>query len=107
MPRWHCAQVSAMLARFTLERGSALGSSWCGGWQLAHRAGTFREYVGEAESSLPRVPCGLWQSRQRGASGLPWAANVPCLLSRYWPTTFSWQMEQSTLLAMVLQALTL
>ena len=25
MPRWHCAQVSAMLARFTLERGSLAG----------------------------------------------------------------------------------
>ena len=53
------------------------------------------------------VPCGLWQSWQRGASGLPCAASVPCVLSRYCPTTFSWQMEQSTLLWIVLHALTL
>src|SRR5579885_2602965 len=35
MPRWHCAQVRATLARFTLERGSRAGSSWCALWQSA------------------------------------------------------------------------
>ena len=40
-------------------------------WHLAHRAGTLREKVGEFESFLPSVPCGPWQSRHAGASGLP------------------------------------
>ena len=40
MPRWHCAQVRAMLARLTLERGSEAGSSWCAVWQSAQSAVT-------------------------------------------------------------------
>ena len=37
-----------------------------------------------------------WQSRQAGASGLPFAASCPWVLLRYVSTTSAWQTEQST-----------
>src|ERR1035437_1133193 len=72
-------------------------------WHVAHSAGTLRGKVGEAESVLPRVRWGTWQSWQVGASELPCAARVPWVLSRYCLTWLSWQMEQSTLAVMVSQ----
>src|ERR1039457_2289431 len=89
-----------MLVCLPVYRRAALWPVW---WQLAQSAGTLRGNVGEAESFLPRVWCGLWQSWQVGASGLPWAASVPWELSRYWLTSDSWQIEQSALAGMVSQ----
>jgi hypothetical protein len=42
MPWWHLLQVWTRLARLTVERGSAGGSSPCGVWQSAQVAVTTR-----------------------------------------------------------------
>src|ERR1035441_10765444 len=89
-----------MLVCLPVYRRAALCPVW---WHWAQSAGTLRGKVGDAESVLPRVWCGLWQSWQVGASELPCAESVPWVLSRYWLTWASWQMEQSTFAGRVSQ----
>src|ERR1035437_1125253 len=88
-----------MCSCFPVYRRAAF---WPERWHLAQRLGTLREKVGEFESILPRMPWLPWHSRQSGASGLPLAANCPCVLWRFWAIGSAWQIEQSTLAITVL-----